>query len=54
LWWRINKKRNRRKAFFWWSQFKRLKYGDRFFYTHVNANGLGPVAKQEVLQVSII
>ena len=31
-------------------QFKRLKYGDRFFYTHVNANGLGAVAKQEVLQ----
>ncbi len=31
-------------------QFKRLKNGDRFFYTHTNANGLGPVAKQEVLQ----
>jgi len=27
-------------------QFKRLKQGDRFFYTHVNANGLSPVVKQ--------
>lgn len=27
-------------------QFKRLKQGDRFFYTHVNANGLSAVAKQ--------
>jgi len=31
-------------------QFGRLKRGDRFFYTHVNANGLGPVAKTEVLK----
>ena len=29
-------------------QFGRLKRGDRFFYTHVNANGLGTVAKTEV------
>ena len=29
-------------------QFGRLKRGDRFFYTHVNANGLGTVAKSEV------
>jgi len=27
-------------------QFKRLKQGDRFFYTHVNSNGLSGVAKQ--------
>ena len=39
-----------RETLNFFSQFKRLKYGDRFFYTHVNANGLGPVAKQEVLQ----
>ena len=32
-------------------QFGRLKRGDRFFYTHVNANGLGPVAKSEVSYV---
>ena len=29
-------------------QFGRLKRGDRFFYTHVNANGLGKVARDEV------
>ena len=33
-------------------QFGRLKRGDRFFYTHVNANGLGPVAKTEVSSVN--
>ena len=33
-------------------QFGRLKRGDRFFYTHVNANGLGPVAKAEVSSVN--
>jgi peroxidase len=29
-------------------QFKRLKQGDRFFYTHTNGHGLGRVAKEEV------
>ncbi len=29
-------------------QFRRLKKGDRFFYTHANGNGLGPVAKEQV------
>ena len=28
----------------------RLKRGDRFFYTHGNANGLGPVAKEQILK----
>jgi len=27
-------------------QFKRLKQGDRFFYTNINGNGLSSVAKQ--------
>lgn len=31
-------------------QFRRLKFGDRFFYTHDNANGLGKVAREQVLQ----
>ena len=31
-------------------QFRKLKYGDRFFYTHTNANGLSSVAKDQVLQ----
>lgn len=31
-------------------QFRRLKFGDRFFYTHNNANGLSKVAKDEILQ----
>jgi len=31
-------------------QFRRLKFGDRFFYTHTNANGLSKVVKDEILQ----
>ena len=31
-------------------QFRRLKFGDRFFYTHTNANGLSKVAKDQILQ----
>ena len=31
-------------------QFRRLKFGDRFFYTHTNANGLPKVAKDQILQ----
>ena len=27
-----------------------MKFGDRFFYTHDNANGLGKVAREQVLQ----
>ena len=36
--------------FFFPFQFRRLKFGDRFFYTHDNANGLGKVAREQVLQ----
>ena len=36
--------------FFFNFQFRRLKFGDRFFYTHDNANGLGKVAREQVLQ----
>ena len=39
-------------------QFKRLKYGDRFFYTHTNENekskGLGPVTKSFVLKRTLL
>ena len=28
----------------------RIKRGDRFFYTHSNGNGLGPVAKEQILK----
>merc|ERR1712083_497906 len=31
-------------------QFRRLKFGDRFFYTHTDANGLSKVVKDEILQ----
>jgi len=31
-------------------QFDRIKRGDRFFYTHSNGNGLGPVAKEQILK----
>jgi len=30
-------------------QFDRIKRGDRFFYTHTNANGLSKVVKEQVL-----
>ena len=36
--------------FFFLFQFRKLKFGDRFFYTHDNANGLGKVAREQVLQ----
>jgi len=31
-------------------QFDRIKRGDRFFYTHSNADGLGPVTKEQILK----
>ena len=34
-------------------QFDRLKRGDRFFYTHTNANGLSKVAKGNFLIIEM-
>ena len=40
----------RQNSIFFFLQFRRLKFGDRFFYTHTNANGLSKVAKDQILQ----